>query len=55
MRDNNGQGATAQNVGAKTAVFRAEYQKRYENPKGGITLGKTVHIKTSRVFSAGIM
>ena len=41
-----GQSATAENVGAEEAVFRAENKQSDKDPKGDIiTLGATIHKK----------
>lgn len=50
-----GQAATAENIGAEEAVFRAENKQSDKDPKGDIiTLGATIHKKTSCVLPQGI-
>ena len=51
--ENNGKPAAAENVGAEDAVLRAEYEQSDKNPKGGITLVATSHIKPP-VLAAGV-
>ena len=44
--DDDRQSATAENIRAEEAVFRAEDKQSNQNPKGDvITLGATIHIK----------
>lgn len=44
--DDDGQAATAENIGAEEAVFRAENKQSDKDPKGDvITLGATIHKK----------
>lgn len=42
-RDNDGKSTAAQYVRAEAAVLRAEYEQRYEDPKGRVTLRKASH------------
>ncbi len=50
----NRQTATAENVGAENAVFRAEYKQRNKYPKGYVvTLSATIHIDLL-CFAAGV-